>query len=82
VERFTFFSIPGQAKPIFCDLRNELLINGLLRILRRTEPETPVTFAEMLPGFGGLWLTDGDGAARTCELRASVFDPMAPATYR
>jgi hypothetical protein len=27
----------------------------------------------MLPGPDGLWFTDGDGAARTCEIRYGVF---------
>jgi hypothetical protein len=63
IPRFSFVTIPnaihaafvaGRAKLIFCDLRNELLINGLIRILRRTEPETPIVFSEMLPGLNGL----------------------------
>ncbi|MGP0047262.1 MAG: lantibiotic dehydratase [Solirubrobacteraceae bacterium] len=82
VQRFTFVTLPGQAKPIFCDLRNELLMNGLLRILRRSDPMTPATFSEMLPGFDGLWLTDADGHRRTCELRVAVVDSMAPGAFR
>jgi hypothetical protein len=91
IPRFSFVTIPnginaafgaGRAKPIFLDLRNELLVNGLIRILRRIEPETPIAFSEMLPGFNGLWLTDAEGHRRTCELRAAVLDPMQPAAFR
>jgi hypothetical protein len=82
VPRMSFVTIPGEAKPVFCDLRNELLINGLLRMLRRVEPGISITFSEMLPDFGGLWLRDADGAPHTCELRVSVFDPLPPAIYR
>jgi hypothetical protein len=75
VARFTFARLPGEPKPILCDLRSEPLLRAIGRTLRRAEAVgAGVRFEEMLPGFGDLWLRDGEGLGHTSELRLVAVD--------
>jgi len=68
--RFTFVSVPGEAKPVFVDFESPALVRQLWRLLRRRSGT--VRISEMLPGPDELWLDNGAG--RVCsELRMAVF---------
>lgn len=72
--RHTFVRIPGERKPVFCDLRSDLLLNNIARLARKAEPSARLRFQELLPGFDELWFTDGQGLGRTSEFRFAAVD--------
>jgi Lantibiotic dehydratase, N terminus len=73
--RFTFARVPGEPKPVLCDLRSAPLLRAIQRILRRSDaPDGDVAFSEMLPWFGDLWLRDAAGRGHTSELRLVAVD--------
>lgn len=68
--RHLYIRCPGEPKPVYCDLNSPLLVWQLAAGRPATDR---LELSEMLPGPDGLWFTDGDGAARTCEIRYGVF---------
>ncbi|GIJ62220.1 lantibiotic dehydratase [Virgisporangium aurantiacum] len=72
--RFVFVWVPGERKPVFCDLDSGLLVGNVLRLVRRLPPEAEVRFQEMLPDFGGLWLCDPRRDRYTSEFRMVAVD--------
>ncbi|MBP2471441.1 hypothetical protein JOF53_000313 [Crossiella equi] len=75
VPRFSFVRVPGEPKPVFCDLRGEPLVQYLARLLDgAADSGAAAVFTEMLPGFDDLWLTDATGGRRTAEFRFLAVD--------
>jgi hypothetical protein len=74
--RRAYYSIPGEAKPLYVDFTSIALTNGLAAAIRRMPDPSAglVTFQEMLPAADGLWLRDAAGEAYTSELRMLVCE--------
>lgn len=84
--RRVFVRMPSDPKPFYVDFAAPLLVDNLVRVLRRAAgdraatPAGEVEFVEMLPGPDELWLRLPDGSAYTSELRLVAVDPIpAPA---
>lgn len=69
--RHVFARIPGELKPVYCDLDSPLLLRQLTRMAATAATGT-IELGEMLPGPGQLWLRDERGAY-TSEIRYAVF---------
>lgn len=70
ISRHVYAKIPGETKPIYCDLDSPLLVRQLTRLAgQATEP---VDLSEMLPGPEHLWVSDQRGHY-TSELRYAAF---------
>jgi hypothetical protein len=76
-----FYKVPVEDKPVFVDFTSLVLVNLFAKAVRRTAEarQTSFTISEMLPDVGQTWLTDGDGARYTAELRIVAVDPSAGA---
>lgn len=75
--RHLFARVPGEAKPVYCDLDSPLLVRQLTRMAAAATGD--VVLSEMLPGPGELWLHDRAGAV-TSEIRYAAFAARTPAT--
>lgn len=76
-----FYKVPVEDKPVFVDFTSLVLVNLFAKAVRRTAEarETSFTVSEMLPDVSQTWLTDGDGAGYTAEVRIVAVDPAAGA---
>jgi hypothetical protein len=72
--RHVFVRTPGAPKPILVDRDAPLLLQNLARALRQADPAAVVDIVEMLPGPGGLWLSDAAGERHTSEFRIVAVD--------
>jgi len=74
-----FYKVPVEDKPVFVDFTSLVLVNLFAKAVRRTAEaqQTTFTVSEMLPDVGQTWLTDGDGAGYTAEVRIVAVDPAA-----
>ncbi|BCB89682.1 lantibiotic dehydratase [Phytohabitans suffuscus] len=79
-----FYKVPVEDKPVFVDFTSLVLVNLFAKAVRRTAEarQTSFTVSEMLPDVGQTWLTDGDGAGYTAELRIVAVDPAAGGARR
>ncbi|MFF5177242.1 lantibiotic dehydratase [Micromonospora sp. NPDC000316] len=64
-----YVKIPGQPKPVYCDLDSPILVRSLVGLL---PPTGEIEVSEMLPGPDDLWLTTPEGR-HTSEVRYTVF---------
>ena len=69
-----FVRSPDEVKPLYVDWRAPLLLEMLAR-LARASPW--LSFSEMLPAPGELWLRDATSAPYVCELRCIAVDPLS-----
>jgi hypothetical protein len=72
-----FVRLPGEPKPWYVDFASPLLVENLVRLLRRAgdaPEEWAMTVTEMLPAPSGLWLSDAAGRRYTSELRLVAVD--------
>ncbi|WP_431899017.1 lantibiotic dehydratase [Nonomuraea sp. bgisy101] len=71
-----FASVSSETKPVFVDLRSEVQVANLARLLRAVavNQDASVTFSEMLPGPEQSWLADSEGNRYTAELRLLFVD--------
>jgi hypothetical protein len=67
--RHVYVTIPGQPKPVYCDLESPILVRSLTGLL---PDRGEVTLSEMLPGPDQLWL-ELPGGRHTSEIRYTVF---------
>jgi hypothetical protein len=70
--RFAFFKVENERKPCFVDFDSPLLVEMMAKLVRRAQedaPESRVSFSEMLPDLGHLWLTDAAQRRYTSEFR-------------
>lgn len=67
-----FARTPNELKPVYVDFRAPHLAEMLLRLLK---PAERVTFTEMFPAKGSLWLQDAEGRRYVSELRTLAVDP-------
>jgi hypothetical protein len=76
VPRHVFVQVPGDSKPVFCDLHSPPLAGNILRLVNRAAhtPGDVVRVQEMFPGFDQLWLTGDSGDRRTSEFRFVATD--------
>jgi hypothetical protein len=76
--RFVFVKVPVEVKPLYLDFESpiyvELLVKVIRRVLASEQAEGSVSFSEMVPGHGDLWLPDAKGNLYTSELRLVVKD--------
>jgi hypothetical protein len=74
--RRAYYSISGEAKPLYVDFTSIALTNVLASAIRRMPDQSTglVTIQEMLPAADGLWLTDAAGEPYTSELRMLVCE--------
>lgn len=70
--RRVFVRSPEEVKPVYVDWSAPILVEMLTRLARQAEW---LSFSEMLPGPGELWLRDAAGASYVCELRCIAVDP-------
>ncbi|MFD9305182.1 hypothetical protein ACFWCB_21395 [Streptomyces sp. NPDC060048] len=68
--RHLYARIPGETKPICCDLDSPLLVRQLTRFAARAA--AAIEISEMFPGPGHLWAGDEQGQY-TSELRYAAF---------
>jgi hypothetical protein len=68
-----FVRTPEEVKPLYVDWKAPLLVEMLARLARGAQW---LSFSEMLPAPGELWLRDADGAPYVCELRCIAVDPL------
>ena len=68
-----FVRSPEEVKPVYVDWSAPVLVEMLARLSRQAPW---LSFSEMLPGPGELWLRDAAGAAYVCELRCIAVDPQ------
>jgi hypothetical protein len=71
--RRVFVRSPEEVKPVYVDWSAPILVEMLARLSRQAEW---LSFSEMLPGPGALWLRDAQGASYVCELRCIAVDPQ------
>ncbi|MCQ9178690.1 lantibiotic dehydratase family protein [Streptomyces sp. IBSBF 2953] len=65
-----FYTVPVEDKPVHANFTSIVYVNLLAKAIRRTrDAGGDVVLSEMLPDTSQLWLRDGEGRARTCELR-------------
>lgn len=69
--RWVFYSVPDETKPVFLDFASPLLVEILVKHLRKVPA---VTVTEMLPALDELWLEDATRRTYTSELRMVVVD--------
>ncbi|GLV55538.1 hypothetical protein KDH_23820 [Dictyobacter sp. S3.2.2.5] len=76
--RFLFVRIPGERKPVYCDLASpisaQILVKGLRSAQMGQQREQTVVFTEMLPDVEHCWLMDAQNNHYTSELRMVVVD--------
>ncbi len=72
--RRVFVRSPEEVKPVYVDWSAPILVEMLARLSRQAEW---LSFSEMLPGPGELWLRDAQGSSYVCELRTIAVDPQA-----
>jgi lantibiotic biosynthesis dehydratase-like protein len=70
-----FIKIPGERKPYFVDLENWLLLDMILRQVKKVSA-SEIVVSEMLPPPDSLWLTDSKGR-HTSELRTTFWKRWA-----
>jgi hypothetical protein len=78
--RRVFVRTPDEVKPLYVDWQAPLLLEMLARLARgaaRGPAGGWLSFSEMLPAPGELWLRDAAGAPYVCELRCIAVDPRA-----
>ncbi|WP_424862851.1 lantibiotic dehydratase [Streptomyces sp. MMS24-I29] len=68
--RHVYARIPGETKPICCDLDSPLLVRQLTRFAARSN--SALELSEMLPAPSHLWARDAQGRY-TSELRYTAF---------
>ncbi|MFF1697661.1 lantibiotic dehydratase [Streptomyces sp. NPDC058257] len=73
--RHLYAKIPGETKPVYCDLDSPLLVRQLTRLAGQATG--PVELSEMLPGPEHLWVSDQAGHY-TSELRFAAFSAPVP----
>ncbi|MFH8350188.1 lantibiotic dehydratase [Streptomyces sp. NPDC018045] len=65
-----FYVVPIDDKPVHVDFTSIVYVNALAKAVRQTgDVNGEISLSEMLPDPSQLWLRDGEGRARTCELR-------------
>jgi Lantibiotic dehydratase, N terminus len=69
--RHVFIKIPGERKPYFVDFENWLLVDMILRQVKKV-PAAEILVSEMLPPPDSLWLIDSRGR-HTSELRMTFW---------
>lgn len=77
IPRFVFVKVPGEQKPFYLDHDSPIYVDILCRLLRRAHSistDTTITYTEMLPGHGQLWLFDSADTKYTSELRMVAVD--------
>lgn len=70
--RRAFYRVAVEAKPMYVDFSSIALVELLAAAVRRAaedDPDSRVSFSEMLPDLPGHWLRDSAGAAYASELR-------------
>ncbi len=73
--RWLFMAVSGEKKPVHLDLHSPVLSELASRFIRAARREDGwVSFTEMLPAPGDLWLADEEGGRYSCELRFAVLD--------
>jgi hypothetical protein len=74
--RHVFVRAPGEVKPVYVDFAAPALLDNMARLLRPVARHDGacVTFVEMLPAPGQLWLTDPAGRSYTAEIRIVAVD--------
>ncbi|MBW1598374.1 lantibiotic dehydratase [Streptomyces sp. JJ38] len=78
VPRYTFVRVPGELKPVFCDAHSSMMVDGIIRLLRKvSDPDALVQVQEMIPDVEHLWLRGADGNPVTSEFRFVVQDMRA-----
>jgi hypothetical protein len=81
IPRKTFVKSASEVKPFYLDLESPALVEGLCRAVHHMKSSPAdaeeLTFSEMLPGAGQLWLRDAAGDSYTSELRFAVVDLQA-----
>lgn len=73
--RHIFVKISGERKPYFVDLENWLLVDMILRQVKKVS-DSEVVVSEMLPPPDSLWLADSRGR-HTSELRTTFWKRRA-----
>jgi hypothetical protein len=75
-----FVKAPVEIKPSVVDFSSLVLVNTLAKAIRRTDEQDAgtLTFTEMVPNPGDLWLTDAQGARYTSELRMVAVEARSP----
>lgn len=68
--RHMYAKVPGETKPLYCDLESPLLVRQLTRMAALSSE--PIDLSEMLPGPEHLWVADPRGHY-TSELRYAAF---------
>lgn len=75
-----FCRVHTERKPVFLDFSSVLSLEQTAKSVRKAAMDTAtradVRISEMLPDIGQTWLSDGDGAAYTSELRMVLVDPL------
>jgi Lantibiotic dehydratase, N terminus len=79
IPQLFFVKTAAEPKPMYVDLRAPLLVDNLVRVIRRARAggdarASQVEFTEMLPGPKELWLTDAAGRRYTSEFRMVAVD--------
>ncbi|MFC0098351.1 lantibiotic dehydratase [Micromonospora marina] len=73
-----FVKLPTEQKPLYLDFTSPILVNIMVKGLRRALEHGPVdgsaTFTEMLPTGSQSWLRDGDQQPYTSEFRTVIVD--------
>jgi len=65
-----YYVVPIDDKPVLVDFTSIVYVNSLAKAVRQTgDVDGEISLSEMLPDSSQLWLRDGEGRARTCELR-------------
>jgi hypothetical protein len=75
IPRYTFVRVPGEPKPVFCDVRGSITTDNIVRMLRKVaDLDEVVQVQEMIPDVEHLWLRGADGHHVTSEFRFVVQD--------
>ena len=81
--RFVFVRSPLEHKPVYVDFDSPLLVDGLVRIVRRARMadagQPAITISEMLPAPLDLWLPAPRGGRATAEFRFALVDTKSDA---
>lgn len=67
-----FMRSPTEIKPLYLDWNSPILLEVLARLVRQTPW---LSFSEMVPGPGELWLRNASGEAFVSEFRSIAVDP-------
>ncbi|WP_440902621.1 hypothetical protein, partial [Actinosynnema sp.] len=72
-----FVVSPAEPRPFYVDFDSPVYVNVLAKAVRRLarqDPAARLVVSEMLPNPEQAWLTDGEGAKYSSELRFVAFD--------